>query len=200
LEAHEDVVTKYPILYNNRQETSESPITKSLFTQSKEIMSTPSTTWQERLSIAKHFNMTDPQILSTFGATPIELTTANSLVAKGIIKVQPLSEVDQLVWATKLTQTAKPTEIIASTSLAAPQSTIASSNAKPQAKRGRTGNKIVNALNSVPTIPTPVDSFLAEHKISKTILRQSKRFLPVPIKISIRVDKTTGVEMISRCL
>jgi len=165
----------------------------------------PQTTWQDRLSIAKHFNMSDAQVMSTFNTSAVELTTANSLVTKGLIKIQPLSEVDQLVWATKLTQTAKPAEVITATVLA--DGTIASSVAPTTKsksasanKRGRTGNKIVTALNAIPTTPVPIDAFLAEHKVSKTVLRQSKRFLAVPIKISIRADKTTGVEMISRSM
>jgi hypothetical protein len=102
-----------------------------------------------------------------------------------------------------LTQTAKPAEVIAATVLAdgtiASSSTTTAKTTSPSAnKRGRTGNKIVTALNAIPTTPVPIEAFLAEHKVSKTVLRQSKRFLPVPIKISIRADKATGVEMISR--
>lgn len=168
-------------------------------------VNTKQISWQERLSIAKHFNLSDAQIMTTFNTSAVELTTANSLVGKGLIKVQPLSEVDQLVWATKLAQNSKPTEVIASTVINTDVTTHTSTN-KPKAtntsgvKRGRTGNRIVTALNAIPTTPVPIEAFLAEHKVSKTVLRQSKRFLPTPIKISIRADKVTGVEMISRSM
>lgn len=82
----------------------------------------------------------------------------------------------------------------------------ASRKVKEPQKRGRKGDKITRALTAVPTTPTPVDAFIAEHGVSLAVLRQSKRFMASMDaatiasigKINVRQDKTSHQLMIWR--
>jgi hypothetical protein len=76
---------------------------------------------------------------------------------------------------------------------------------QPQ-KRGRKGDKIINALRSVPNTPVAAESFSAAHNISIAVLRQAKRFTANLDQLSIssigrvcvKTDKTTKTLMIWR--
>lgn len=65
-------------------------------------------------------------------------------------------------------------------------------------RRGRPSNKIEIALNALTTTPVPADEFVARYGVSKNVLRQSKRFVEVPIRVSIRHNRETNLEMICR--
>lgn len=47
---------------------------------------------------------------------------------------------------------------------------------EPPQKRGRKGNKIVEALKAVTNEPVPVEAFALAHDVSVAVLRQAKRF------------------------
>jgi hypothetical protein len=159
--------------------------------------------WQERLAIINEFKIPNSTAISLFATTEKELQTARGLVEKGMLKVPQLTADQRSQWQPHI-----PSAESSTTSAPIVNTTIQSTpmhvqvKAKPQvpsgAKRGRQGTKIVVALSAIPTTPQPVDTFVKQYGVSKTILRQSKRFLDEPIKVSIKRDKSTGIEMICR--
>jgi hypothetical protein len=165
--------------------------------------------WQERLAVINEFQVPNDVAVKMFNTSERELQTARGLVEKGMMKVGQLTD-DQraafapLFSAPSATATVVSTvQVISGTAPATKKEKRTAVAKQPTApktpgRRGRIGSKISTALSSVPTSPMPVDQFLQQYGVSKTILRQSKRFLETPIKVSIKRDKTTGVEMICR--
>lgn len=159
------------------------------------------TGWRDKLAVINEFKLSNAQAVSMFNTTEKELETARSLVSRGVIQVPALDEAQKTQWSSLVQSAPAPTTKV--TVIAAPTPRTASAATQPVknttgAKRGRVGNKIINALNAVPTTPQPIDAFITQYGVSKTVLRQSKRFLDTPLKISIKRDKTTGIEMICR--
>ena len=73
------------------------------------------------------------------------------------------------------------------------------SKVRPLKKRGRKGNKIINAFRNIPSVPTDVEKFAAEHGVSIGVLRQISRFDKTGLPGTVKVRKnTTGVLMIWR--
>lgn len=155
--------------------------------------------WQDRLAIINEFKMSNTDAVVLFATTERELAVARGLVEKGLMKVPTLNEETKQSWSSVMgTSTSQP---IASSVQSAPQpSAVVSTvqSAKPTKHRGRQGTKIVAAFSNLTSTPEPVDVFVKKHGVSKTILRQSKRFLDSPIKVSIKRDKNTKQEMICR--
>lgn len=141
-------------------------------------------TWNTRLAVITEFRLPNDVAATVFDTTVSEIQTARKFVEEGLITVPTLSVAEREKYAHLVPTT--------------PSHTIG----KPVQTTGesvRRGSKIVQALNSVTTTPQPIDGILSRYGVSKAVLRQGKRFLGQPVKISIRRDPSTGVEMISRC-
>ncbi len=161
------------------------------------------TNWKDKLSVINEFKLSNAAAVEVFHTTETELATARNLVEKGLMTIPALGATERAKWEPIVAKarSAKPITATQTTITVAPATTKVATPRKapvPGAKRGRSGNKIITALNAIPSTPQPIDAFIAAHGISKTVLRQSKRFLDTPIKVSIKKDKATGVEMICR--
>lgn len=182
---------------------------------------TPTFSWNERFSLIDYFMPTDAQICVAFSVTQDELDTARQLRSSGTFRSVPTMNCSQHagIFNVDITKvpTPPPIRVVVPTS-ASPKHTVpvvvsederplcASRPIKELQKRGRKGDKIAKAFMSVPTTPTPVQSFMAEHCVSLAVLRQSKRFIeamdPVTAsdigKVIVKQDKTTKTLMIWR--
>lgn len=141
-------------------------------------------TWNTRLAVITEFRLPNDIAATVFDTTVSEIQTARRFVEEGLITVPTLSVTEREKYAhlsstISTPSTGKPTQ--------------------PQSSGNRGTSKIVQALNSVTTTPQPIDGILSRYGVSKAVLRQGKRFLGQPVKISIKRDPSTGVEMISRC-
>lgn len=159
------------------------------------------TNWRDKLAVINEFKLSNAAAVQLFGTTEAELVTARGLVEKGMLSIPVLDAAQRARWVPIVGTAAIVKAPVQTTITVAPNTTAKPTTRKmpvPGAKRGRSGNKIITALNAIPTTPQPIDAFIAAHGISKTVLRQSKRFLDSAIKVSIKKDKATGIEMICR--
>lgn len=162
------------------------------------------TNWKDKLAVINEFKLSNAAAVEIFHTTDTELATARGLVEKNLLTVPTLGAEERARWAPIVNSVAKAKPVVATqtTITVAPALVTKAPTTRkapiPGAKRGRSGNKIITALNAIPSTPQPIDTFIATHGISKTVLRQSKRFLDTAIKVSIKKDKATGIEMICR--
>lgn len=198
-------------------------------------MSNLKMSWSDRFAVIDHFKPSDAQILTTFGLTQDELDTARLMRDAGTFEANPTLDVIkfQHVFVANAMQT--PVAPISSVSVNQPLSHVgttitvptvalpktstkqgsATSYVKPETatkkvkapqKRGRKGDKIVTALQAVPTERVSVEEFCKQHGVSLAVLRQSKRFLEQMTaeqraaigKINVRQDKESRTLMIWR--
>jgi hypothetical protein len=162
------------------------------------------TSWGDRFALINHYKPTDDTIKRAFGITQNQLDTARVLYQAGTIRVNPKIEPEKYGEMFNPGTTKQPTvqpDIVPS-----PSVTVHPNPTQPQqpAKRGRSGNKITNALHHVPTQPVPIDDFVKTVDVSVAVLRQAKRFIQKlsPEEqaeigtINVRQDKTTKQLMI----
>lgn len=178
--------------------------------------------WGDRLAVIDHFTPTDNQVCAVFGITQDELDTARNLRAEGTFIATPNLDVSKYgnVFTSPNTPSTPPTRGIqmntnavktpvATTHTMPTTSTTPETASKPvkqPQKRGRKGNKILTALQAVPTTQVPVDAFIRQHGVSLAVLQQAKRFTakldPAQAqligKINVRQDKATKKLMIWR--
>lgn len=180
--------------------------------------------WNDRFALIDYFLPSDPQICVAFGLTQDELDTARDLRTAGTFKSTPNFDAVQFdgIFNVKVPEVVAPAVVatpikttVAPTSFVRPQSTSTATYTKPESatkrikepqKRGRKGDKITRALQSVPTSPVPVDAFILEHGVSLAVLRQSKRFIEgmdaatarTIGRVNVRQDKATRTLMIWR--
>lgn len=174
---------------------------------------TSNLSWGERFALIDHFQPSDSQICSVFNLTQAELDTARQLRAAGTFAT--VSNIDTSKYAnlfsTTTTTNTSPvstsnTKASTATIHVRPETATKKSVVKVPQKRGRKGDKIAKALQSVPQTPVPVAEFVKQHNISLAVLRQSKRFLATLSpdvaktigKINVRQDKTSKQLMIWR--
>jgi hypothetical protein len=132
-----------------------------------------SLTWPDRLALIEAYGPTNQAICSAFDSTPDEVQSALNMANVGMIKGS--SNFDTAKYGNPFSETASTNKQGTATVHAAPES--ATKRTKVPQKRGRKGEKITVALQSVPTTPVTVESFIQRHQVSLAVLRQSKRFL-----------------------
>lgn len=164
------------------------------------------TSWQDRLAIIEAFNINIDKAAELFNVPTREIQVACDLAKQQIIKIKPLSEIDKARWGTTITKV----PVSSTPPLHMPAEPIPEAVAKvgipvelsrgvqPRPSALVHTNKVAVALAGLTTEPVPLESFLTEFSVSKTVLRQSKRFVDIPIKVSIKKDPQTGIEMICR--
>lgn len=164
--------------------------------------------WSERFALIDHFQPTDSQICSVFNLTQAELDTARQLRSAGTFV--STSDIDVNKYADLFSNTVAHTSSVSFSNTKKSTATVhtrpeVTKKTTPQ-KRGRKGDKIARALQSVPQTPVPVTEFIKQHNVSLAVLRQSKRFLATLDsdvakaigKINVRQDKTSKQLMIWR--
>jgi hypothetical protein len=172
-------------------------------------MSKTSLTWNQRLSLIDHFKPDDKVACAALGVSQSELTTARAIqqtagtfapakdmdfgAYEGLFKnaEAPVASVSKSPGKTKPTSITKPTT-------AAPLSATKSTSIPK--KRGRKGNNIAKAFESIPATATAAEDFASEHGVSVAVLRQSKRFDKSPEMgtVHVKKDKETKTLMIWR--
>lgn len=167
-------------------------------------MSKITMSWGDRFALIEHFKPSDDQVCAAFGLSQDELDTARMLRDAGTF--QASSNVDYTKYANVFTINADGTSAYKQPAEAFIKPESASKPVRAPQKRGRKGDKIVTALCAVPTTQVPVSEFMAEHKVSLAVLRQSKRFMAKLDaetaskigRINVRQDKQTKQLMIWR--
>lgn len=177
--------------------------------------------WNDRFALIDAYKPTDEQVCLAFGVEQSELETARGLRTAGtfIANTQLDTGKYSSVFSASVaapaatstgsaTTSTKPVKATKSgaTTHAKPESATKKVAVKIPAKRGRKGDKIAKALQSVTTTPVAVDSFIKQHGVSLAVLRQSKRFLEKMDaslakkigKINVRQDKGSKQLMIWR--
>jgi len=167
--------------------------------------------WGERLTLIDHYKVDDEQACEVFGVELEELKAARGMQVMGNqfpvrddLDIESYSNL--FSGTTTVTATAKPKgEKKAKTTATPPSTTIR----KPQTatkkvptvkKRGRNGDKIVNAFRAIPhDSPTDAEKFAKQHNVSIAVLRQSKRFDKVGGGVvHVKKDKSSKTLMIWR--
>jgi len=175
---------------------------------------TQNLSWGERFALIDAYTPTDDQITAAFGLSQDELNTARTLRASGTFAAS--SQIDTSKYAgvfaagnsiqPSTTTSAIKTKGTATVHTKPETATKKTAQPKVPQKRGRKGNKIVSALQSVPTAPVPVADFIKQYGVSLAVLRQSKRFIEAldPTvaqtigKVNVKQDKATKQLMIWR--
>lgn len=171
--------------------------------------------WNDRFALIDAFSPTDSAICTAFGVDQSELETARQLRQAGTFVAN--SQMDTSKYAgvfavggkstvtTAVQPKVKTTKVKGGATVHTKPET-ATKAVKAPAKRGRKGDKISKALQSVTTTPVPVEDFIKQAGVSLAVLRQSKRFIEKMEpsvakqigKVNVRQDKTTKQLMIWR--
>ena len=183
---------------------------------------TPSLSWNDRFALLDYYLPSDAQACVAFGLTQDELDTARDLRNAGTFKSSSNIDYSQFDGIFNVVVPEVHVPVVAPIRPTATKPAIVSRpqptatvHAKPESatrrvrepqKRGRKGDKITKALQSVPTTPMSVDAFIAEHGVSLAVLRQSKRFIEGMDaataqsigRVNVRQDKATRQLMIWR--
>ncbi len=171
--------------------------------------------WGERLALMEHFGVGDEEACEVFGIEQEELEAARDMQAvSNAFPVRDdldVASYKNLFSGVSVTAAKKPTATASksSTKPTATKSSTTTSIRKPQTatkktpikkKRGRNGDKIVNAFRAIPhDKPTDAEKFATTHHVSMAVLRQSKRFDTVGGGVvHVKKDKATKTLMIWR--
>lgn len=180
--------------------------------------------WGDRFAVIDHFAPSDEQIRVAFNVTQDELDTARYLREAGTFTAnknldtskynnvfvstdfhnQSTRGINNIMTTTATTKA--PTATTHAMPEVAAKPETASKPVKQPQKRGRKGDKILKALQSVPSTQMPVAAFMQQHGVSLAVLRQAKRFIAgldqaqaqTIGKINVRQDKATKTLMIWR--
>jgi len=148
-------------------------------------ISVSSLSWGQRFALINAYHPSDVDACKALGVTTQELSTARSLVAKGVFQVDSTMNVEPYG------------VLFGRVSSGKSGVDVTTSGAK---KRGRKGDKISACFSNIPTQPMPADELIEKYGISLPVLRQFKRFdkTGLPGEVNVKKDKTTGVLMVWR--
>lgn len=139
-------------------------------------------TWGQRFAIINAFTPSDSDACKALGVTEQELSTARTLITKGVFQVDTTLNVEPYgVLFGRVSQTKPKISVQAG-----------------GAKRGRKGSKIEFAFVAIPQNPVPAEKFVEDHGISMPVLRQFKRFDKSGLPGQVNVRKQDGVLMVWR--
>lgn len=158
--------------------------------------------WGERFALINHYRPDDTTVCRVFGLAQQDLDAAKALHLSGTIpasKTLDVSKYNQIFASSSVPQSSTVTVHTKQVDDLANKPTTAVKKDKTPGKRGRKGDKIARAFQSIPTIPVPVEEFMKEHSVSLAVLRQHKRFDKTGLgPVNVKQDKTTKVLMIWR--
>ncbi len=168
-------------------------------------------TWNDRLTLINHYKPTDEQACQALNVTQTELDVARNQLRAGVFSLSSNLDVESYSDLFASADTSSPTTSTVTTTKAPTRTkaTVTSTKAAPEtatakvkvkAKRGRKGDKILQAFASIPTSPTPAEDFAKTHGVSIAVLRQSKRFDKTEEvgTVKVKKDKTSKTLMIWR--
>lgn len=168
--------------------------------------------WSEKMALIEHYKPTEDQACAVFGCTKDELAVATSLQAGGTFSAAQIdasqysdyfasaSAAETETVRTAPSTTAKKSNVTVHTAPGGDVKPItATKKAKVPQKRGRKGDKILTAFQSIPSTPVPVEAFMRQYGVSLAVLRQSKRFDKTGLgTVNVKQDKESKVLMIWR--
>lgn len=147
--------------------------------------------WSDRFELINQYELTDDQVLDTFDVSDDEYNTAKELLSNQTIMPNPTVEVLEYKEFFGKDPIKNPTNKNADKS--------ASKIIRPPKKRGKKGDKIVKAFESIGTTPVEVQTVMDTYKVSLAVLRQSKRFDPTNLgTVHVKQDKETSKLVIWR--
>ncbi len=170
--------------------------------------------WGERLKLIDHFKVDDAEACKVFGVELEELEAARGMQVVGNqfpvredLDIESYSNL--FSGASTVTAAVKPkasgptktsTKTTPSTTTIRKPAETATKRIPIVKKRGRNGDKIVNAFRAIPhDSPTDAEKFAKTHNVSIAVLRQSKRFDKVGGGVvHVKKDKSTKTLMIWR--
>lgn len=169
--------------------------------------------WGERLALMDHYGVGDEEACEVFGIEQEELEAARDMQA--VSKAFPVRDdldvasYKNLFSGTSVTAAKKPATAKSTSKTSTKKSSTTTTVRKPETatkklpiakKRGRNGDKIVNAFRAIPhDQPTDAEKFAETHHVSIAVLRQSKRFDKVGGGVvHVKKDKATKTLMIWR--
>lgn len=149
-------------------------------------ISVSSLSWGQRFALINAYQPSDADACKALGVTTQELSTARSLVAKGVFQVDSTMNVEPYGILFGRVTTTKPGVDV-----------NVNGSAK---KRGRKGEKISECFLNIPVHPIPATELIEKYGVSLPVLRQFKRFdrSGLPGLVNVKKDKTTGVLMVWR--
>lgn len=154
--------------------------------------------WGQKFALIDSYKLVDEVVCTKLGVTPNELKTAKDLLAKGNFAID--TSFDTTRYAEHFNPDAKPAKKTSAGTTTHKVSTTTSGATSDDApkKRGRKGDKITKAFQSINTTPLAVESFIRDHNISLAVLRQSKRFDKSGLPGTVHVKKREGALMVWR--
>ena len=147
-------------------------------------------TWNDRFALIDYYKPSDTEICNIFNIDVNSLNVARNFRSTGQFK--PTADIDVKSYAhmfnTVQIKSAKKNEKKkTATSTVKP---ITATKTQPiLKKRGRKGNNIKSAFDSITTTPVSVDNFSKQHGVSVAVIRQGKRFDTKPEAGTVRVKK-----------
>ena len=151
--------------------------------------------WGQKFALIDAYKLTDEVACSKMGVTPNELKTAKKLLSEKTFSVD--TSFDSSRYAEAFNPDAKPVKKSTGSTTHKANSATSTSTDAPK-KRGRKGDKITKAFQSISATPLAVDSFIRDHNISLAVLRQSKRFDKSGLAGTVHVKKREGALMVWR--
>lgn len=158
--------------------------------------------WSDRLALINFFNPSIEQACKIFNVSKDEIEAAQDLQKTGAFTAS-----DNLKMESYASLFNNPTSIASTIPIPPPKKRILSpgidnTSLQPMTatkpthapqKRGRKGNNIATAFKSIPHSPVDLEQFANTHSVSVAVLRQAKRFDPVPEtgRVKVRKDKQT---------
>jgi len=165
--------------------------------------------WSDRLALMEHFQPSDTDASRIFGVQIAELRVARDLQTQGTLvpaadintnQYADLFEGKSIKAPSKSSTSDSLTTIVRDSGRGKPPLSATKPSSSPK-KRGRRGDAIAKAFAAIPTEPTPVIAFAAEHGVSIPVLKQSSRFNPDGEgKVRVKMNKDTGEHDIWRDL
>lgn len=168
-------------------------------------MSNKSMSWNDRFALLDHYVPDDDTACQVFGVSQGELDTARDMRKTGAFTATPGIDVESY----SNMFTSEPAAPKTHRKGGATSTKRATTSEKPMTatkkvhelkKRGRKGDKIITAFQSIPEQPIPAEQFATDHGVSLAVLRQSKRFDRCPERgtIHVKKDRETKTLMIWR--
>lgn len=168
-------------------------------------MKTHLLSWNDKFTLINKYQPDDQTICKVFNLSQSELQTAKQLHTLGMFQINKQLDTakygDLFTTQVPIFVDTTPNHIKDNTqhSISPETATKRTKLPKIPQKRGRKGDKILNAFLAVTSEPQDAEEFAKQHGVSLAVLRQSKRFIETMSdehksqigKIFVKQDKTT---------
>lgn len=148
--------------------------------------------WSDRFALINHYNLSDQEVMKTFGVTEDEYNQAKELLDEQVFTENQTLEVSSFSGVFGREPIKNPMKSVSS-------GQSASQIKRPAKKRGKKGDKITKAFESITGASVPVTQVQEQYGVSLAVLRQAKRFDKTGMgTVHVRKDKDSGELMIWR--